>query len=218
MWTTQYPDFLGSTIGCVEVDPNSDSTIYCGLVNVRNKSRIWRIRNATSDMPIWDDISANLPESLPVNWIEVDPDMSEHILIGTDYGLYTYLNAGASWQKETRLPNVPIDQIRLRSSDRKLFIYTHGRGIWTADLTDNPVANVRNKGLFELEIYPNPANEYIRIKGKLDQVHIYSLSGVKVASYMQNDIPTTSLQNGTYFLEISNENQVITKKILIAHP
>jgi hypothetical protein len=218
MWTTQYPDFLGSTIGCVKVDPNSDSTIYCGLVNVRNKSRIWRIRNATSDMPIWDDISANLPESLPVNWIEVDPDMSEHILIGTDYGLYTSLNAGASWQKETRLPNVPIDQIRLRSSDRKLFIYTHGRGIWTADLTDNPVANVRNKGLFELEIYPNPANEYIRIKGKLDQVNIYSLSGVKLASYMQNDIPTTSLQNGTYFLEIFNENQVITKKIVIAHP
>ena len=89
MWTLEYPSFLGSTIGCIEVDPNSDSTIYCGLVNVNIRPRIWRIRNASSSNPIWDDISANLPESLPVNWIEVEHEMSEHILSGTDYGLYT---------------------------------------------------------------------------------------------------------------------------------
>jgi hypothetical protein len=218
MWTTQYPGFLGSTIGCIEVDPNNDSTIYCGLVNVNTRPRIWRIRNAISDNPVWDDISANLPESLPVNWIEVDPDMSEHILIGTDYGLYTSLNAGASWQKEMRIPNVPIDQIRLRSSDRKLFIYTHGRGIWTADLTNDPVASIQNQQLLEVSIYPNPADNFVHINGEFDQVNIYSLTGKKMGSFYEHDVPTSSLQNGTYFFEVVNGNQTSTKKLVIAHP
>jgi photosystem II stability/assembly factor-like uncharacterized protein len=218
MWTLEYPSFLGSTIGCIEVDPNSDSTIYCGLVNVNIRPRIWRIRNASSSNPIWDDISANLPESLPVNWIEVDPEMSEHILIGTDYGLYTSLNAGASWQKETRIPNVPIDQIRLRSSDRKLFIYTHGRGIWTADLTNDPVASIQNHHLPKVRIYPNPADNHVRIESEFDLVNVYSLTGEKMGTFYQNDISTSSLQNGTYFFEVVNRSQISTRKVIIAHP
>jgi len=121
--------FLGGTIGCIEVDPNDEATIYCGFTNIDTDSRICRLRYANTDSVQFEDIGGNLPESVPVNWIEVDPDMSDHILVGSDYGLYTSLNRGESWQKEARFPNVPIDQIRLRDSDRKLFIYTHGRGI-----------------------------------------------------------------------------------------
>ncbi len=215
MWTTKYPGFLASTIGCIEVDPNDEGTIYCGLVNVSNKPRIWRVRDANTDEPIWDDISANLPESLPVNWIEVDPDMSEHILIGTDYGLYTSLNAGASWQKETRFPNVPIDQIRLRSKDRKLFIYTHGRGIWTADLIKNPVASVSEKIKNSIHVYPNPAKDYIHINGKIDYANLYSIRGEKVVSSPHNKISIAKLPGGIYFLEVQIGNQRMVQKIII---
>ena len=117
-----------------------------------------------------------------------------------------------------RIPNVPIDQIRLRSSDRKLFIYTHGRGIWTDDLTNDPVASIQNQQLLEVSIYPNPADNFVHINGEFDQVNIYSLTGKKMGSFYEHDVPTSSLQNGTYFFEVVNGNQTSTKKLVIAHP
>ncbi|MDA9110647.1 T9SS type A sorting domain-containing protein [Bacteroidia bacterium] len=207
--------FLGGTIGCIEVDPTDETTIYCGFVNIDTDSRIWRIRHANSDSAQYDDIGANLPESVPVNWIEVDPEMTDHILIGTDYGLYTSLNAGQSWQKEERFPNVPVDQVRLRHSDRKLFIYTHGRGIWTADLKDNLVASVRAKNVLDINVYPNPATDHIKIAGQVQQVTIYNSNGQKILSTNDIRINTQNWIPGTYFLEATQGDARTVKKIII---
>ena len=209
--------FLGGTIGCIEVDPNDETTIYCGFANIDTDSRIWRVRNANSDSAIFDDISANLPESVPVNWVEVDPDMSDHILVGTDYGLYTSLNAGQSWQKETRFPNVPIDQIRLRESDRKLYIYTHGRGIWTADLKNNLVASVRESTELEVKVYPNPATDYIQLEGNVETVTVYNTIGNEVIRTSDKQIATTTWPAGTYFLEVRDGDAVSVKKVIVTH-
>jgi hypothetical protein len=106
----------------------------------------------------------------------------------------------------------------LRSSDRKLFIYTHGRGIWTADLTNDPVASIQSHHLPKVRIYPNPADNHVQIESEFDLVNVYSLTGEKMGTYYQNDISTSSLQNGTYFFEVVNGSQISTKKVIIAHP
>lgn len=215
LWTTKYPNFLGSMIGCIEVDPNDEGTIYCGLTNIRNKSRIWRVIDADTEEPIWEDIGQGLPESLPVNWIEVDPQMSTHIIVGTDFGLYTSVNNGASWNKEDRIPNVPVDQVRLRNSDRKLFIYTHGRGIWTADLADNIAVSIADKQLNEIGIYPNPTSDRIHISSKLDSVNLYNSLGEKLLDSSENEISVSHLKSGTYFVEILNGSNKRIQKIVI---
>jgi hypothetical protein len=209
--------FLGGTIGCIEVDPNDETTIYCGFTNIDTDSRIWRIRHANSDSAIFDDIGANLPESVPVNWVEVDPDMSDHILLGTDYGLYTSLNAGQSWQKEDRFPNAPIDQIRLRHSDRKLFIYTHGRGIWTANLKNNLVASVKKTPTIRLKIYPNPATDYIHLETKADLIKVYNSSGQEIISTSNKTIATATWPSGTYFVEVKRDGSANVKKVVVTH-
>ena len=218
MWTTKYPLFLGSTIGCIEVDPNDASVIYCGLTNVNPKSRLWRIKDANTAEPVWEDISGNLPSSLPVNWIEVDPEMSAHIIIATDYGLYSTLNGGLSWNKEMRIPNVPIDQIRLRHSDRKLFIFTHGRGIWTADLKNNLVAKTQTITTQEFSVYPNPSSDYIKLVGANNSSgNLYNLKGDLVAKSANNQIDVRELSAGTYFVEIQSNQKRIVKKVIVTH-
>jgi len=207
--------FLGGTIGCIEVDPNDETTIYCGFTNIDTDSRIWRIRHANSDSAIFEPIGGNLPESVPVNWVEVDPDMSDHILVGTDFGLYTSLNAGQSWQKEDRFPNVPIDQIRLRHSDRKLFIYTHGRGIWTADLKDNLVASVPEKAKLNVSVYPNPASDYIQVDGDVNQVIVYNTAGQEMYSTSAKRIDVSSWPTGTYFVQMQKGSSKSVKKVIV---
>ncbi len=154
---------------------------------------------------------------MPVNWVEVDPDMSDHILLGTDYGLYTSLNAGQSWQKEDRFPNAPIDQIRLRHSDRKLYIYTHGRGIWTANLKNNLVASVKKTPTISLKIYPNPATDYIHLETKADLIKVYNSSGQEIISTSNKTIATATWPSGTYFVEVKRNGSASVKKVVVTH-
>ena len=100
------------------------------------------MRKRTRQNLEWVDISGNLPTSLPVNWIEVDPDNSDNIMVATDYGLYVTGDGGRFWHKETQIPNVYISMVRLRASDRKLFVFTYGRGVWTAILNEDITTSV----------------------------------------------------------------------------
>ena len=104
--------FNNSTIGCIEVDPNNDGTIYCALTTISANSRIWKITDADKEEPKWYDISSNLPSNMAVNWVELDPDNPGHLYIGTDYGLYSTLNDGgklAKGSKITKCSNRPIE-------------------------------------------------------------------------------------------------------------
>lgn len=217
LFTMDYPSFFGGHIGCIEVDPNNEGTIYVGMVNYTSGDRpkIWQIDDANTDEPIYYDISNNLPENMPVNWIEVDPQNSNHIYIGTDYGLYSSLNGGASWQKEYRIPNVPIDMLKLRPSDRKLFVYTHGRGIWSADLLDNPVASVPHD-VATVAVYPNPATDFIKVSSSSpSELILYNNTGVEVMRGNGKMISVTEQPSGVYFLEIKSDKGSEVRKVLI---
>lgn len=153
----------GGFVGNIEIDPNDYSTIYLALSNFSTLPRIWKVTDADTDNPQWTDISGNLPSSLPVNWIEVDPDNSDNIMVATDYGLYVTADGGRFWHKETAIPNVYVSMVRLRASDRKLFVFTYGRGVWTATLNDKITASVDAVANEPLRIYPNPAVSFTKL-------------------------------------------------------
>lgn len=179
----------GGFVGNIEVDPNDKSTIYLALSNFSTLPRIWKVSKADTDNPEWTDISGNLPESLPVNWIEVDPDNSDNIMVATDYGLYVTGDGGRFWHKEASIPNVYVSMIRLRESDRKLFIFTYGRGVWTASLNTGINTSVEKQPTKKLEIYPNPAKTFV-------QVADYTNESVTLINSIGTAVPMSIDQNG----------------------
>jgi hypothetical protein len=87
-----------------------------------------------------------------------------------------------------------------------------------------PLYNVNNINLSgKIEIFPNPANNYVKIKGIGDQnipfvYSFYNSSGVKVMSGKATDTQIElngKLNNGLYILEIHANNKIIRKKIQI---
>lgn len=206
--------FRASNIGNIEVDPTDKGTIYVAMTNIANRPRIWKITGADTDEPEYHNIHSNLPEGLAVNWIEVDPENTNFIIIGTDYGLYTSTNGGGWWEKETRIPNVAIDQIRLRESDRKLYIFTHGRGAWTATLAANPTSSIE-KHEPSLSLYPNPATHVVKVNYTEDvTLQVYSLRGSEVASGI-NEVNVAELPAGYYFVKWSAGEKTGIKKIMV---
>lgn len=205
---------LGGFTSCIEINPQNKNSIVVGFSNVDTDSRIWKIVNTHTDDFSWVDISGNLPVGLPVNWVEMDPLDSNFIMAATDFGLYTTKDGGINWVKESAIPDVSIHQIRLREDDGTLYIYTHGRGIWKADIYDP--ANVADATMETkpLQLYPNPTRDYLNIPNELsvEEVQIFTLSGELVGTTNQQKIDVRSLKSGLYILHLIADGRRYSSK------
>ena len=71
----------------------------------------------------------------------------------------------------------------------------------------------------DFTIYPNPANEFLRIGGNnLDNVLIFNAVGQKVDGFEANDIKefninTSNYQDGVYFVKIGEK----TERFVVTH-
>lgn len=208
-----------SFISNITVHPRHDNIIYLSLSNYSSQPRIWRIEDAETEDPTWVNISGDLPERLPVNWMVVDPYRPDSFFIAaTDFGLYTSQNGGENWVKEDRLPNVMVSNLRLRYSDRKLFIFTYGRGVFTADLEkmEDPFMSVETPKANELSVYPSPASDIINIDiEEAFNYEVFDLSGKMVSkgnSVGQIDI--AQLSKGTYSIVVNANEKTFSSRFV----
>lgn len=215
-------------IANITVHPHFDSVVFVSFSGYSDQPRIYKVAEAKSDTPQWIPINGNLPTGLPVNWVEISPLSDSVIIAGTDLGLYSSIDGGANWVIETGIPRVSIHNIRLRHTDGKLFVFTHGRGIWTAQLPG--VFNTANKNIpkpeFKCKVFPVPASDQLNVLiSETDkQYYIVTLMGVdgrtcykgKIKSMLQ--IPTAGLEGGVYFLGVYDQHQLrAIRKVLIQH-
>lgn len=147
-------DVTDDNISCIVVHPEDNSIAYVSFGNNGNDPRVWKVTDALSSSPTWTDISGDpsatgLPEGLPVNFLAVHPVRPDSTFFAaTDFGLYYTRDAGVTWCKETDVPNVVIYEAQLRDEDQKLFLFTHGRGVWEVGL----------KGCTPLDAHPSYFN------------------------------------------------------------
>lgn len=198
----------------IAVSPSYDSVIYVGFSNYSSDPRIYKVTDAKSDTPRWHAIHSDIPENVPVNWIEVSPKSDSVIAAATDFGLYTTIDNGVSWKLETDIPRVSIHNIRLRHHDGRLFVYTHGRGIWRADFPGDFPGLGENPPLVktDISIYPNPVQSQLHINGLNERDVNYDLININ-GKIMQSGIISNNLINlqyrstGVFFLRLYGKRQ-----------
>jgi hypothetical protein len=205
-------------IGNVEVDPNNPGTIYLALNNYGSGHKIWRVDSADQDTPVFTSISGNMPNNLPVNWLEVDNKNSKQIMAATDFGLYVTDNGGESWEKIEDIPNVQIPMIELKESTGKLYVYTHGRGIWMVKLKREPVISVEDVQVNreDLRVFPNPSSDFISI-GDLDpdRMFVMGLDGsIKQVPRNGNGLDIRQLPAGVYILSVESRGRTMSQRFV----
>lgn len=192
-------------IACLEVSGLDENKVFAAMSNFSTETRIWEV-NMVGANAVWTDISGDLPVGLPVNWVESDPLNHDVLMIGTDYGLYTTTNGGAQWNKETAVPNVPIHMVKFRESDRKLFIFTHGRGLWLADVPFQPISRDEPQPEMEISIVPNPASDFVSVQSEGVSLYLHQWmlldSQGRLVSEGRNEeqIEVAALPRGVYVL------------------
>jgi hypothetical protein len=209
---------LGSSMTCISVSPKNAGTLFVSLGSIVASPRIYKVVNANTATPTWTSIHGDLPAGIGVNWVDVSPYNEDFIVLATDFGVFTTSNGGTNWLVENDIPNVPVHQVKIRNSDLKVFVFTHGRGIWVADIPSTGMS-VEDEAANNTNIYPTITTGDINIKTTLDdyRVEVYNLSGQKI-SYARNEslISIAGNASGMYLVSIWKENKKLyTEKIFL---
>ena len=165
----------------------------------------------------WTDISGNLPE-VPINDIIVDPVLDSTLYIATDFGVFVTWDYGQLWHSlGTELPNVPIVDLRLHNPDRKLVAATYGRSMYTFDLGSIVGIHDRSFAQTGISVYPNPANDYVIIRCKIQDsrlkiIGIFDASGRMVRSEQisgqEATLNISELKTGIYWVKIAGNSSI----------
>ncbi len=214
-----------SVINCIKVNYQNPSTVYLSMSDVNTKPRVWKLNGALGNTPTWKNISGNLPASLPVNCVEINPQDSNMMLAGTDFGLYSSSNGGDSWSKEESVPNVAIFKLVSHPSNGRVYIFTHGRGIFKSQFKNfvssgatpsipkaklkvhfnNPVQNFLNLSLPEYNASDNFTIQLLSSKGQL----VRELFPTRGLSFDLSD-----LNSGLYFIRLDLNGQSTVLKMI----
>lgn len=229
--TTTLTDALGGTfVSSIDVDPANASHLLVTLSNYG----IVSVYESTDDGNTFNNIEGNLPD-IPVRWgmflpanASVDGITGGGILLATEVGVwFTPQSAGKStaWIPEnTGLPNVRTDMLRYRASDNLLAVATHGRGLFTTNLTSiaTGLPSVDNTKNFIDYVSAGRQQLFVKV-GNLTvpsmQIRIFDANGRLVysssAKYANQSIPIGLLAGGSYIIKVyGNKNEQYTKQFV----
>ncbi|MEO0787507.1 MAG: T9SS type A sorting domain-containing protein [Bacteroidota bacterium] len=210
------------------VDPNDPATAYV-VFSGFGTGHIFKTVNYGQD---WTDISQDLPD-VPTNAVVVDPFDSDHIYVGNDIGVFASTNGGDSWSAyQDGLPEaLLVFDLSISPVNRKLRLASHGNGAFERDLLfENPSSSneIANADRIGLELFPNPANEQLRIRLADNRLpvrtlSIYDAAGRQVWTSMasetllaeQQTINVSDWPAGTYYLRANLGNELATRSFLV---
>lgn len=146
-------------------------------------------------------------------------DDNTYVVVGTDANpsntkkIYETTNGGTSWTLIDATQNLND----VTSTSTKLFAVGENGLLLTKDKATLSTTEIGVINPNKISVYPNPANDYIYVKGDLDikSISLYNTLGIKVMSQNLNNerIFVGDLPKGVYFLRF--KNQRIDKKIIV---
>ncbi len=201
------------------IDPQNDSSIY---ILQNNPSKIYHAVNMFASTVTWTDIGMNFPANVNIRCIAVHPTNSQIILAGTNEGgLYYTTDGGLTWNLESNFPYVRTLSIKIRPTDNKIFIFTYGRGTWTADFP--VVSSINEAPVSFANIYPNPFKDVLYIENdatvKNADVYLMTITGAIIrreemysssASFNYSEISP-----GIYYIVIMQDGKVLDKRKVV---
>jgi hypothetical protein len=195
------------------VNPSNSKEVYIVYSGFGGK----HIFKSTNSGGTWTDISTTLPD-LPFQCITVDPKYPNYLYAGCDFGVFYSPDNGTTWYAyDNGFPDVsPVYDLIVSPSDRCLYAFTHGHGMFKRDLSD-----IKPTGINELahtgstiKVFPNPAVDQLTVNtgagGNLTDKYIarlYDMTGKEISTiefegvtYRMN---VSNLTTGTYILNVS---------------
>jgi hypothetical protein len=129
---TQPPGTAGAYNSGLTYDPSNENILYATYSSF-GVPHVWRSTNGGTT---WTNIDgsgvARIPD-VPVHSLVVDPANTARLFVGTDVGVFSSDDGGATWAVEnTGFANVITEALAVQNvgATSHVFAFTHGRGAW----------------------------------------------------------------------------------------
>jgi hypothetical protein len=126
----------GGYVSALAFEPGNASVVYATIATF-GRPHVWKSIDGGT---VWSNISGagvNAIPDAPALSIVVDIGDLTRLFVGTDIGVFTSNDGGATWAVEiTGFPNVSTEWLALTgdANTRSIFAFTHGRGAFRATL------------------------------------------------------------------------------------
>src|SRR6056300_408262 len=122
-----------SFVNDIKADLHDENTVYVVLDNHKEGDFNPYVFKSTDKGQSWKSISANLPKRTLL-WRIVQDHIDPNLLfIASEFGIYTSLNGGESWQKLKGTPNMAFRDLTIQRRENDLVAASFGRGFYVLD-------------------------------------------------------------------------------------
>jgi hypothetical protein len=152
-----------SFVNDIKADLFDSNTVYVALDNHKEGDYQPYLYKSSDKGLTWKSISSNMPDRTLVWRIVQDPIKENLLFAATEYGVYTSLNGGVSWQKLPGTPTISFRDLTIQKRENDLVAASFGRGFYVLDdysaLREFTKDNLSKKGkLFS----PRPAKWFVQ--------------------------------------------------------
>ncbi|MCK5940661.1 MAG: hypothetical protein KAI24_01730, partial [Planctomycetes bacterium] len=132
-WTDVTPDMpKGGRVQTIEPSWVDAGTAYACVLRYQLGDSSAHVYKTTDFGQSWTRLANGLPEDCPARVLREDPQDPNVLYLGTEWGLYLSLDAGASWRPfQQNLPVTPITDMLVHED--VLVLSTMGRSFWILD-------------------------------------------------------------------------------------
>ncbi|MGX5203392.1 hypothetical protein [Aliikangiella sp. IMCC44632] len=117
----------------IAIDPINTDTLYVSFSGYEDNN-LWKSTDAGVTFNLSVGTSPNQIPPAPIRSIAIHPTKNNQVYVGTEVGIFTSSDGGASWDFNNNGPaNVSVDELVWSGTDT-LYAATHGRGIFKADV------------------------------------------------------------------------------------
>lgn len=121
-------------VSCVTADRFDPDTVYATLDNHKMGDFSPYIYVSRDRGRTWTSIRADLPDGQVAWSLRQDHVRADLFFLGTEYGLWTSLDAGAHWVRlKAGLPTVAVRDLDIQRRENDLALATFGRGFYILD-------------------------------------------------------------------------------------
>jgi len=194
------------------VDPVDETKLYICLASYGRAG----IMSSNNKGLTWNFLQNNYLPEVPMHCMLIDPNDSDILYAGSDFGLFYSIDQGNNWKSYNTHPYdlVPVYDLIFNKPNNELVIFTHSHGAYTVEAIDKKVVlnNQQNKNVLSSQVI----NKRLYLLGTdliPNSVKLISSGGQIFTLFKSNNsYSLNQFAPGIYFV---NVNGMKASKILI---
>ncbi len=213
-------------------DPTDPMVAYVSYSGLRSYDPIPRVLRTDDGGLTWTDLSAGLPDA-PANALAVDPVDPSVVYLGLDTGPFVSTDRGETWEVlGTGMPAVAVFDLKVHPTERTLVAGTHGRSMFSLDVSGVTVASEPGAAAEALTLapaFPNPTAGAATLRYTLAApgpvaLDVFDVLGRRVATLVDGDRPAgehtarfdgSGLASGRYVVHLRADGQERTQPLTL---